>query len=192
MPQIWRKNLGRHHAHSQNKGSLTGFSHEGRCLFFHQRNHVRSFVEKVFSSANSLPRQNSTEPQREDHEDDIISIVRAALVDDEANVRSAAAQAFDVLQDEMGTKAIDQTIPTLLEALRQPGKGSGTALQALKEVMNVSSSSSQTVFNSLYCSLGSSFDSFPSVNSHPDRDAYVCLQCSRLGFPRHRRWKFLE
>jgi hypothetical protein len=26
----------------------------------------------------------------------------------------------------------------LLEALRQPGKGSGTALQALKEVMNVS------------------------------------------------------
>jgi hypothetical protein len=83
-------------------------------------------------------RQNSTEAQREDHEDDIIAIVRAALVDDEANVRSAAAQAFDVLQEEMGAKAIDQTIPTLLEALRQPGKGSGTALQALKEVMNVS------------------------------------------------------
>jgi len=59
------------------------------------------------------------------------------LVDDEANVRSAAAQAFDVLQEELGAKAIDQTIPTLLEALRQPGKGSGTALQALKEVMSV-------------------------------------------------------
>jgi hypothetical protein len=58
-------------------------------------------------------------------------------VDDEANVRSAAAQAFDVLQEELGAKAIDQTIPTLLEALRQPGKGSGTALQALTEVMNV-------------------------------------------------------
>lgn len=58
-------------------------------------------------------------------------------MDDEANVRSAAAQAFDVLQDELGVKAIDQTIPTLLEALRQPGKGSGTALQALTEVMNV-------------------------------------------------------
>ena len=58
-------------------------------------------------------------------------------MDDEANVRSAAAQAFDVLQEELGAKAIDQTIPTLLEALRQPGKGSGTALQALTEVMNV-------------------------------------------------------
>ena len=58
-------------------------------------------------------------------------------MDDEANVRAAAAQAFDVLQEHLGAKAIDQTIPTLLEALRQPGKGSGTALQALKEVMNV-------------------------------------------------------
>jgi len=83
-------------------------------------------------------RQNSSENQREDHEDAVILIIRAALVDDEANVRTAAAQAFDVLQEELGAKAIDETIPTLLEALRQPGKGSGTALQALKEVMSVS------------------------------------------------------
>ncbi|KDR74209.1 hypothetical protein GALMADRAFT_141289 [Galerina marginata CBS 339.88] len=81
--------------------------------------------------------QNSSEGQREDHEDDVISIVRVALVDDEANVRSAAAQAIDVLQEELDAKAIDQTIPTLLEALWQPGKGSGAALQALKEVMSV-------------------------------------------------------
>jgi hypothetical protein len=59
-------------------------------------------------------------------------------VDDEAVVRSAAAKAFDILQEQLGPKAIDQTIPTLLEALRQPGAGSGTALQALTEVMNVS------------------------------------------------------
>jgi hypothetical protein len=84
------------------------------------------------------PRTNTTDTQREGHEDDIISMIRASLVDDEANVRAAAAQAFDILQDRMGAKAIDQTIPTLLEALRQPGKSSGTALQALKEVMNVS------------------------------------------------------
>jgi hypothetical protein len=64
-------------------------------------------------------------------------MIRASLVDDEANVRAAAAQAFDILQERLGAKAIDQTIPTLLEALRQPGKSSGTALQALKEVMNV-------------------------------------------------------
>lgn len=83
-------------------------------------------------------RLSATEGQREDHEDEIISIVRVSLVDDETNVRAAAAKAFDVLQQQMGAKAIDQTIPTLLEALRQPGRGSGTALQALKEVMSVS------------------------------------------------------
>ena len=82
-------------------------------------------------------RRNASEGQREEHEDDIIAIVRSALVDDEANVRAAAAQAFDVLQEQLGAKAIDQTIPTLLEALRQPGHGSGTALKALREVMSV-------------------------------------------------------
>jgi len=69
--------------------------------------------------------------------------VRSALVDDEHNVRSAAARAFDILQDHLGAKAIDQTLPTLLEALRQPGKASGTALQALKEVMVVSTDNVQ-------------------------------------------------
>jgi hypothetical protein len=66
-------------------------------------------------------------------------MVRVSLVDDDAEVRAAAAQAFDVLQEYVGNKAIDQTIPTLLDALRQPGNSSGTALQALKEVMSVSS-----------------------------------------------------
>jgi len=83
-------------------------------------------------------RTNSTDTQREGHEDGIIAVIRGSLVDDEANVRAAAAQAFDVLQERLGAKAIDQVIPTLLEALRQPGESSGTALQALKEVMNVS------------------------------------------------------
>ncbi|TFK68469.1 ARM repeat-containing protein, partial [Pluteus cervinus] len=87
--------------------------------------------------------QSATETQRDDYEDDIITMVRASLVDDEANVRAAAAKAFDILQDQMGAKAIDQTIPTLLEALRQPGKASGTALEALREVMSVRAS---TVF----------------------------------------------
>ncbi|KAF8627766.1 hypothetical protein AX17_006131 [Amanita inopinata Kibby_2008] len=86
---------------------------------------------------------SATEGQREDHEDEIIAMVRVSLVDDEANVRAAAAKAFDALQQQVGAKAIDQTIPTLLEALRQPGKSSGTALQALKEVMSVRAS---TVF----------------------------------------------
>ena len=85
----------------------------------------------------SNDRENATETQREGHDDDIVATVRACLVDDEANVRAAAAQAFDGLQEHLGARAIDQTIPTLLEALRQPGESSGTALQALKEVMNV-------------------------------------------------------
>ncbi|KAG7440398.1 ARM repeat-containing protein [Guyanagaster necrorhizus] len=81
--------------------------------------------------------ENFTDAQREDHEDDIISIVRVSLVDDQANVRSAEAKALDMLQEHMRPKAIDETIPTLLEALRQPGESFGTSLQALKEVMNV-------------------------------------------------------
>jgi hypothetical protein len=79
--------------------------------------------------------------------------VRVSLVDDDAEVRAAAAQAFDVLQEYVGNKAIDQTIPTLLEALRQPGNSSGTALQALKEVMSVSVKlfTYSTIIHIAYC-----------------------------------------
>jgi hypothetical protein len=73
-----------------------------------------------------------------DYDDTIISAVRVALVDSSAVVRSAAAKTFDTMQHYMGAKAIDQTIPTLLEAMRNPGESSETALQALKEVMSVS------------------------------------------------------
>lgn len=105
------------------------------------RDHVRAFyisgLVYVINETNNNNRENATETQREGYDDDIVATVRTALVDDEANVRSAAAKAFDGLQEHLGAKAIDQTIPTLLEALRQPGESSGTALQALKEVMNV-------------------------------------------------------
>lgn len=87
--------------------------------------------------------EGTADSQREGNEDDIIAMVRTSLVDDETNVRTAAAKAFDTLQEHIGAKAIDQTIPTLLEALRQPGQSSGTALQALREVMAVRAS---TVF----------------------------------------------
>ncbi|KAG2121247.1 armadillo-type protein [Suillus clintonianus] len=87
--------------------------------------------------------ESTSGAQRDGHENEIINMVRASLVDDDATVRSAAAKAFDVLQEHLGAKAIDQTIPTLLEALRQPGASSDTALQALREVMSVRAS---TVF----------------------------------------------
>ncbi|WWC61174.1 uncharacterized protein I303_103754 [Kwoniella dejecticola CBS 10117] len=76
-----------------------------------------------------------------DHEDAIISSVRAALVDTEPSVRAAAARTFDAMQHYMGAKAIDQTIPTLLEAMRNPGETSETALKALQEVMSVRANS---------------------------------------------------
>lgn len=65
-------------------------------------------------------------------------MTRGFLVDDEDDVRSAAAKTFDVLRERFGAKAIDQIIPTLLRALTQPGKTSGAAVQALREVMLVS------------------------------------------------------
>ncbi|ODO11508.1 hypothetical protein I350_00288 [Cryptococcus amylolentus CBS 6273] len=75
------------------------------------------------------------------HEDAIIASIRAALVDPEQAVRIAAAKTFDAAQHYMGAKAIDQTIPTLLEAMRTPGESSETALQALQEVMSVRANS---------------------------------------------------
>ena len=79
---------------------------------------------------------NSTKTQLEDHEDAIIAVVRHALVDESQAVRHAAAQAFDATQTYIGPRAIDETIPTLLEALSDTSGGtSETALAALREVM---------------------------------------------------------
>lgn len=114
---------------------------EGVCLALGEVMYVRFFFGFVYSTRRTqlTPlRENATDTQREGQEDEIITMVRKSLVDDEAGVRSAAAKAFDSLQEHIGAKAIDQTIPTLLEALRQPGESSGTALQALREVMSVS------------------------------------------------------
>ena len=57
-------------------------------------------------------------------------MVRTSLIDDDATVRTAAAKAFDTPQEHIEAKAIDQTVPTLLEA---SGENSGTALQVLRE-----------------------------------------------------------
>lgn len=85
----------------------------------------------------SFSRENTTEGQRDGHQDELVNAVRICLLDNSANVRTAAADAFDGLQEHVGSRAIDQTIPTLLEALRHPGAGSDTALQALREIMTV-------------------------------------------------------
>lgn len=144
------------------------------CLFL--------FLSNLFTTHT---RENSTDGQREDHEDDIISMVRISFVDDETNVCSAVAKAFDILQKHIGVKAIDQTLPTILEALCQPGKGSGTALQALQEVNEsetyIKTNSYLTIIIILICEciLASPGNHrLPRVNTDINCDTHGPFQCS--------------
>ncbi|XHG02859.1 hypothetical protein AWENTII_006184 [Aspergillus wentii] len=54
----------------------------------------------------------------EDYEKVLISTVRVALVDNDEDVREAAAEAFDALQQILGKRAVDQVLPYLLHLLR--------------------------------------------------------------------------
>jgi hypothetical protein len=66
----------------------------------------------------------------EDHEKTLISVVRTALIDSDEDVREAAAEAFDSLQQILGKKAVDQVLPYLLNLLRQENEADN-ALSAL-------------------------------------------------------------
>jgi hypothetical protein len=66
----------------------------------------------------------------EDHEKTLISVVRTALTDSDENVREAAAEAFDSLQQIFGKRAVDQVLPFLLNLLRSEDEADN-ALQAL-------------------------------------------------------------
>ncbi|KAK4052868.1 translational activator of GCN4 [Microbotryomycetes sp. JL221] len=109
---------------------------------------IVSILAKAMSSSDRRQREgvclalteimaNATKSSLETHEGAIIDVVRTALVDSEPTVRSAAAQAFDIAQQVIGARSIDETIPTLLDALQQPGDTADAALAALQEVMQV-------------------------------------------------------
>ncbi|KAM0542013.1 hypothetical protein ACHAPJ_012988 [Fusarium lateritium] len=66
----------------------------------------------------------------EDHEKTLISVVRTALTDSDEDVREAAAEAFDSLQQIFGKRAVDQVLPFLLNLLRSEEEADN-ALQAL-------------------------------------------------------------
>lgn len=66
----------------------------------------------------------------EDHEKILISVVRTALTDSDEDVREAAAEAFDSLQQILGKRAVDQVLPYLLNLLRSE-EDADNALQAL-------------------------------------------------------------
>ncbi|CAM1500851.1 Fc.00g100130.m01.CDS01 [Cosmosporella sp. VM-42] len=66
----------------------------------------------------------------EDHEKTLISVVRTALTDSDDEVREAAAEAFDSLQEILGKRAVDQVLPFLLNLLRSDEEADN-ALSAL-------------------------------------------------------------
>jgi len=66
----------------------------------------------------------------EDHEKTLISVVRTALTDSDEEVREAAAEAFDSLQQILGKRAVDQVLPFLLNLLRSD-EDADNALAAL-------------------------------------------------------------
>jgi len=71
--------------------------------------------------------------QLEDYEKTLIQVVRSALVDPNNDVREAAAEAFDSLQEILGKKAIDQVLPHLLSLLR----GEDDAQNALSALLTL-------------------------------------------------------
>lgn len=76
----------------------------------------------------------------EDHEKTLISVVRTALTDSDADVREAAAEAFDSLQQILGKRAVDQVLPYLLNLLRSEEEANN-ALAALLTLLTESTRS---------------------------------------------------
>ncbi|KAA1088540.1 translational activator of GCN4 [Puccinia graminis f. sp. tritici] len=82
-----------------------------------------------------------SQTQLEDNQGPLIAIVRSALLDNSDSVRSTAAKAFDALQQRLGSKVVEETLPALLHALRQSGSTPAASLAALTELMRVGASS---------------------------------------------------
>ncbi|KAL6866280.1 translational activator of GCN4 [Amphichorda felina] len=73
---------------------------------------------------------SATPEALEEHEKTLISVVRTALTDSDEDVREAAAEAFDSLQDIFQKRAVDQVLPYLLALLRSD-ETADNALSAL-------------------------------------------------------------
>ncbi|KAM9886192.1 hypothetical protein OXX69_013823, partial [Metschnikowia pulcherrima] len=68
------------------------------------------------------------------YEETFVRIVRDALLDPAAEVRAAAAQAFEALQGQLGKVVVDAVLPHLLQMLRSDDDAD-IALLALQEIM---------------------------------------------------------
>ena len=71
--------------------------------------------------------------------DDIIPAIRKALCDPDQDVREAAAITFDTLFSSIGTRVIDETLPTLLNDMRKGDENAELAINGLKEILSVRS-----------------------------------------------------
>lgn len=82
----------------------------------------------------------STKKLLEDYVDTLVDAVLDGLCDELPEVRSSAAQAFDVLQKGIGYRAIDETVPSLLQRIRSTDeRAQERALQGLQEILRVKS-----------------------------------------------------
>jgi hypothetical protein len=93
------------------------------------------------------------------YEKTLMALVRSALVDSNAEVREAAAEAFDSLQQVLGKKAVDQVLPHLLNLLRNEGEAEN-ALSALLTLLTDTTRSNIILPNLLPTLLTSPMSSF--------------------------------
>ncbi|XP_037092852.1 eIF-2-alpha kinase activator GCN1-like [Pollicipes pollicipes] len=71
--------------------------------------------------------------------DSLVPTVRRALSDPLPEVRAAAAQTFDSLHNTVGTRALDEILPPLMEQLSHPGGQAEYVLDGLRQVMAIKS-----------------------------------------------------
>jgi HEAT-like repeat len=95
----------------------------------------------------------------EDHEKTLISVVRKALIDSDEEVREAAAEAFDSLQQIFGKRAVDQVLPHLLNLLRTEGEAEN-ALSALLTLLRETTRSNVILPNLIPTLTASPISSF--------------------------------
>ncbi|DBA03620.1 TPA: hypothetical protein N0F65_006799 [Lagenidium giganteum] len=82
----------------------------------------------------------TTKKQLEDYVDTLVVAIIDGLCDELQEVRSSAAQAFDVLQKSVGYRAIDETVPALLHRIKTSDlQSQERALQGLQEMLRVKS-----------------------------------------------------
>ena len=95
----------------------------------------------------------------EEYEKTLISVVRTALVDPNPEVREAAAEAFDSLQQIFGKRAVDQVLPYLLNLLRTEAEADN-ALAALLTLLTETTRSNIILPNLIPTLLTSPISSF--------------------------------